>query len=257
MARGARPWPSPSALRISPTTRDTYARPRCRPSIFNAATPAAADDPTASPDPGVTATAEPTPSPTPWTVPPLLSPTTSPDPVTMPSGDYGGKTPSTPVIAVTCTHISVGIPDLARTGGKFGVGWGPASAGTPEVTVFAYPYNPAVELDFDPAHLPYNGTATRWRVVVYNDLGYAAFERSGTTTPCPAPPTAKPPAPTKLTACGATMNDVVPVPTPGIWYSHDDWNLYAHLASGWTWDPTLFWTNSPTWLVVGRSELNS
>jgi len=225
--------------------------------------PALADDPTSPPDPVITAISAPTasPTPTPRTNPPLVSPEQSPDTVTMPSGDYGGKPPSTPIISVTCTKIYAAIPDLARTGGMLGVGWGPASAGTPAITVYAQTYNPAVDLAFDPAHLPYNGTAMRWRVVAYNDLGYATFETSGTTTPCPAPPFARPPAPARLTTCGSTMDDVLPIPDPGVWYTHDAWNLYAHLRTGWQWDlkalsAVWFPVNSdPTLFYIPREEL--
>lgn len=223
---------------------------------------ALADASAPSPDPVVTTAPAPTPSATtPRTNPPLVSPEQSPDTVTMPTGDYGGKAPSTPIISVTCTKIYAAIPDLARTGGMLGVGWGPASAGTPAITVYAQTYNPAVDLAFDPAHLPYNGTAMRWRVVAYNDLGYATFETSGTTTPCPAPPFARPQAPTRLTTCGSTMDDVAPIPDPGVWYTHDAWNLYAHLRPGWQWDlkalsTVWFPVNSdPTLFYIPRQEL--
>lgn len=63
----------------------------------------------------------------------------------------------------------------------------------------------------------------------------------------------KPPAP----PCGSTLDDVVWPSTPGITYSHDEWNAYAHLLPGWEWRNSSFNLITGWWLLGGTSSVEA
>jgi hypothetical protein len=99
-----------------------------------------------------------------------------------------------------------------------------------------------------------------------------AVEPSGGVTPeptAPAPPEStpeptapalprhaqpvKPPAP----PCGSTLDDVAWPSTPGIAYSHDEWNGYARLLPGYEWVNSDFNAITGWWLLGGTISGNA
>ena len=220
----------------------------CSAALGLTAVPAAAADPTAPPDPGQTQAVT---SPDPV----VSTPPTTPPP---PPGPADVLTPSAPEITATCSVLGAIVKDLYATGGRLGLGWTPVGTGEPAITHMAGPMDVSVGVMYEPNYL-YVDTAMSWRIVVWRADGTIAWDERGTTTPCPAPPLprhaelVKPPKP----PCGSTLDDVAWPSTPGVVYSHDQWNGYARLLPGWEWVNANFNAITGWWLPGGTSSVEA
>jgi hypothetical protein len=215
--------------------------------VLTAVPGAAAGDPTAPPDP----------PPTQATTPVATTPPPS-APLPPPPSPAEVLTPSAPEITATCSVLGAIVKDLYATGGKMGLGWTPAGTGEPTITRVTAPMEPSIGVMFEPNH-NYVSTAMSWRIVVWRSDGTIAWDEHGTTTPCPAPPLprhaelVKPPKP----PCGSTLDDVAWPSTPGVVYSHDQWNGYARLLPGWEWVNANFNAITGWWLPGGSSSVEA
>jgi hypothetical protein len=102
------------------------------------------------------------------------------------------------------------------------------------------------------------GQATAWIFQIRAADGSVLWSRSGTTAPCAPEPTFKYTAPfhpvQPVAACGKTLADVTFPSTPGIVYSHDEWNAYARLQPGWSWDYDAFGAPYSWWVKDSRTS---
>jgi hypothetical protein len=203
-----------------------------------AALPAVADDPPSAPDP----------TQSPPSIPPPLDAGTAPPPV-IPAQPPASTPPSArpePVLTVTCTVLDVVVESAPGSGLEFDAATGRAEKGTPVFSMPAKSIAPRFEFGqtLDP------GQATAYIFELRAADGTLLWSRSGTTVPCAPEPVLKFALPyriQKVPACGKTLADVVFPSTPGIVYSHDEWNAYARLQPGWHWDTDAFIPPSPWW----------
>lgn len=149
--------------------------------------------------------------------------------------------PAPPTVRATCKILEVDVDGTYEgTGYVLAIGYGFAENGDPGLgTDVRNQDGESLVLD--------QSKAFRWHVQLTGPDGGVVWDQSGTTTPCvPAILGHAQPVVPPVPPCGSTLDDVAWPTTPGIVYTHDQWNGYAHLQPGWEWvnsnfDPATGW----------------